>query len=91
MEYVHCEVSDGPRDGFKSVAVGSVEGYCEYLVIEERFLSCVGADWFMPVSVIGKDTEQKTTLIELPVEADSGAKRVWVHGEAIFDKPRAIA
>lgn len=88
--YLHCEVSEGPRPGYKSVGVESIEGYTEFLVIEERFLATNGQDWYLPIAIVGKDADHGTKLVELPLEADSGAKRVWVHDESITDKPQKV-
>ena len=90
VNYVHCQTSDGPRPGFLSVGVDSVEGYTEFLAIEERFLWSNGKDWYLPVAVVGKDSTHKTTLVELPLEADSGAKRVWVHDDAVTANPHEV-
>ena len=90
MEYVHCEASEGPRPGFMSIGIESVEGYTEFLAIEEKFLVSNGLDWYLPVAVVGKDSAHKTALVELPFEADSGAKRVWVHDEAVTANPHEV-
>jgi hypothetical protein len=37
-----------------------------------------------PVQLIGKDQRYDTCLIQLLSEADSGANRVWVHGDRIY-------
>ncbi len=85
MNFLHCEISDGPRQGFKTVGIESVEGYNEYLSIEERFLAKRCDEMRLPVSVIGQDRKQGIVLIQLPVEADSGANRVWVRKESVQD------
>ena len=90
MEYVHCEVSEGPREGFKSIGIDSVEGYAEYLSIEEKFLVNNGQNWLLPVAVVGKDRDHGTSLVELPFEADSGAKRVWVQSDMVTSNPREV-
>lgn len=86
MALVHCEVSEGPRPGFKLIGVQDAEGQKEFLVIEERFLVKSEGETFLPVQIIGKDPQQNVTLIELPVEADSGANRVWVPSNELHSK-----
>jgi hypothetical protein len=81
MALVRCEALDGPRPGFKAVGVRSVEGHVEYLAVEERFLVRKGEAYFLPVGVVGNDPRHQTALVELPLEADSGANRVWVHAD----------
>jgi hypothetical protein len=80
MALLRCNISEGPRPGFKTVGIPSVEGHLEYLTIEERFLSRRGNDFLLPVWVVGKDSRYGTVLVSLPGEADSGAHRVWVRG-----------
>ncbi|MBY0456808.1 MAG: hypothetical protein K2V38_05690 [Gemmataceae bacterium] len=90
MALVKCEVTDGPRQNVKSVGVLSVEGFAEYLAIEERFLVPRGDHLLLPVRIIARDPRQKTALVQLPVEADSGANRVWVSSESLSDIPDEI-
>jgi hypothetical protein len=90
MALVPCEVTEGPRAGFKVVGVPSIEGHTEYLTIEERFLVPRGDAYLLPVRLIGRDPRYKTALIQLPVEADSGANRVWVRGESVMEAPDQV-
>lgn len=90
MALVKCEVTEGPRAGFKSVGVQSVEGFTEYLAIEERFLVDNDGDLLLPVRLIARDLKHKTALVQLPVEADSGANRVWVFGNIVSNAPDEI-
>jgi hypothetical protein len=90
MALVRCEISEGPRLNYKTVGVASVEGHVEYLTIEERFLVSQGDDHLLPVRLIGRDRQHKTALVQLPVEADSGANRVWVRAEAVMDAPDEV-
>mgnify|MGYP000092791580 CR=1 FL=1 len=78
MPLLQCDVLDGPRQGFKAIGIASIEGFTEYLTIEDRFLVDQDGEFFLPVRLVGKDNQHKTALIQLPVEADSGANRVWV-------------
>ncbi len=91
MKLVTCEVSKGARDGFKTVGVQSVEGFIEYFSIEERFLFNENGEYLLPARVISTDSRYKTSLIQLPVEADSGANRVWISGNLIQEKDKVIA
>lgn len=83
MELVRCEVTEGPRDGFKSVGLQSAEGHFEYLVVEDRFLAFRDDHYYLPVVVVGRDARHETVLVQLPFEADSGANRVWVRQEQV--------
>jgi hypothetical protein len=90
MALIPCEATEGPRPGFKVVGVASLEGHSEYLTIEERFLVRRGNDYLLPVRLIGRDRRYNTALVQLPVEADSGANRVWVKGEVVEEAPDEV-
>jgi hypothetical protein len=90
MALLRCEVTDGPRPGFKTVGIPSVEGRTEYLSIEERFLARRGDDLLLPVWVVGRDKRYDTSLVSLPDEADSGARRVWVRSSALVPEPDEV-
>src|SRR5689334_14896514 len=85
MALISCEVTEGPRPGFKAVGVASIEGHTEYLTIEERFLVRRGEDYLLPVDLVGRDRRHGTALVQLPFEADSGANRVWVKGQNLTE------
>jgi hypothetical protein len=90
MTLIPCDISEGPRSGWKAVGVKSIEGHTEYLAIEERFLVLRGNAYLLPVRLIGRDRRYNTALVQLPVEADSGANRVWVRGEVVQDAPDEV-
>jgi hypothetical protein len=90
MPFLQCEVTDGPREGFKSVGVPSIEGFMEYLSIEERFLVRQGDEYLLPVRKVGNDRTHDTALVQLPVEADSGANRVWVRNSLLVDSSNEV-
>jgi hypothetical protein len=83
MALIQCEVTEGPRAGFKAIGIESIEGHTEYLAIEEKFLVRNGDGFLLSVSLVGRDRRNKTVLVQLPVEADSGANRVWVSEQAL--------
>ena len=90
MPFLQCEVTDGPRGGYKSVGVPSIEGFMEYLSIEERFLVREGDQYLLPVRRVGKDRTHNTALVQLPVEADSGANRVWVRNSLLVEAANEV-
>jgi hypothetical protein len=90
MALIQCEVADGPRTGFKTVGIPSIEGHTEYLTIEERFLVRRGDDFLLPVREISRDQQHGTSLVQLPVEADSGARRVWVWRASIDNTTKEV-
>ena len=83
MPLIQCEVTEGPRVGFKAIGIESIEGHTEHLAIEEKFLVPKDDAYLLFVSLVGRDRRNKMVLIQLPVEADSGANRVWVSEQAL--------
>lgn len=90
MPLLKCEVTEGPRPGYKAIGVASIEGRNEYFSIEERCLVRQGNEYLLPVWLIGRDPRYQTALVQLPVEADSGANRVWVKGDSLTVAPDEV-
>lgn len=90
MVLVRCEAEEGPRPGYTAVGVLSVEGHREYLAIEDRFLVKRNGEVYLPVGLIGRDPRHKTFLVQLPLEADSGANRVWVAPDQFLEQPDEV-
>ena len=79
MAQVICEVSEGLRKSEATVKLVTFEGRPEFLPVDRGMLSTEGDRHFLSVPIIHISQEKKAALIALPVEADSGAHRVWVH------------
>jgi hypothetical protein len=79
MAQVICEVSEGLRKSEATVKLVTFDGRPEFLPVDRGLLSTEGDMHFLSVPVIYISQEKKVALIALPVEADSGAHRVWVH------------
>jgi hypothetical protein len=90
MALLTCEMTEGPRAGYKTIGVASIEGHTEYLAIDERFLVLRDGAYLLPVQLLGRDRRYETALVQLPVEADSGANRVWVNGDTLIDAPDEV-
>ena len=78
MAQVICEVSEGRGSREKSVAVKDVYGKKRHVLIEADFLTKINGKDCLPVGVVGVDQAKGMALIELPLESDSGARRIWV-------------
>jgi hypothetical protein len=87
MAQVICEVSEGLRKSEATVKLVTFDGRPEFLPVDRGMLSTQGDKHFLSVPVIHISQEKKAALIALPVEADSGAHRVWVHLDQIKLNP----
>jgi hypothetical protein len=83
MAQVICEVSEGLRNSEATVKLVTFDGRPEFLPVDRGMLSTEGEKYFLSVPIIHISQEKKAALIALPVEADSGAHRVWVHLDRI--------
>jgi hypothetical protein len=82
-------VSEGLRASEVTVEVRDAEGRNQFLPVERDFLSYEGERPYLPVSVLAVDANQRVAIISLPVEADSGANRIWVKTEHLLDLTEA--
>lgn len=83
MAQVLCEVSEGLRKSEATVKLITFDGRPEFLPVDRGLLSTEGDKHFMSVPIIHISREKQAALIALPVEADSGAHRVWMHLDRI--------
>jgi hypothetical protein len=89
MIHVRCEVSAGLRDSERTVMVRGHDGRRHYLRVEHYLLLERDGQSYLPVGLIDIDPKTQARLIELPLEADSGAHRVWVLPDSIMEADRA--
>jgi len=78
MAQVLCEVSEGLRDSEATVRLTSYDGRPEYIPVDRGLLSNEGGRYYLSVRLIHINLEKNAALVSLPVEADSGAHRLWV-------------
>jgi hypothetical protein len=50
----------------------------EFLPIDRDMLVSQNGSLYLPVWVLHVDRDRRVALVSLPVEADSGAHRIWV-------------
>ena len=91
MLYVRCEVSAGLRDSERTVMVRDYNDRRHFLRVEHYVIQSRGGVDYLPVSLIHVDPQTRAHLIELPLEADSGAHRIWVPPDNILDADRVSA
>jgi hypothetical protein len=90
MAQVLCEVSEGLRKSEATVKLITFDGRPEFLPVDRGLLSTQGDKHYLSVPVIHISQEKKAALIALPVEADSGAHRVWVHLDKLKQESGAV-
>jgi hypothetical protein len=79
LALVPCEVYY-PKVGTVSVSVTvrDTTNQPTHLEIQRNFVSHRKGKTYLPIGVVYRDKEKGVALIEFPVEADSGAHRIWV-------------
>jgi hypothetical protein len=91
MAMVLCEVRPGPGKVAVSVAVRDINNVRTFLSIQHDFVTRRQGQSYLPIGVVYKDKEKGVALIEFPVEADSGAHRLWVPLSSLLESNEALA
>jgi len=83
MVFLSCaSIRGGLMDGEVTVEVKNYRGESEYFRAAGSESSQKEAQ-FIEVGVIHQDPKTSAYLVELPMETDSGARRIWVPASAI--------
>ncbi len=78
MARVLCEVSEGLRKSEATAKLTTYDGRPEFLPVDRGLLSDEGGQSYLSVGLLHINPEKEAALVALPVEADSGAHRIWV-------------
>jgi hypothetical protein len=78
MGLLVCEILEGARQAEATAVVKDVRGCREFLPVDRDLLAEEEGRHWVPVSLIHVDAARQLALVGLPVEADSGAHRIWV-------------
>ncbi len=78
MALLECKVSKGLRDAEVTVELSDYSGRREFLPVDGDMIERQGDQSYLPVTVLQIDKAKKAAIVSLPVEADSGAHRIWV-------------
>ncbi len=92
MAKLRCDnVTEGLRDSEVVAAFADVKGRRHFLRVERDFLyqERDGAN-YLPVGIVHVDSKTSFRLIELPQEAETGANRLWVKAEQLFNREEAV-
>jgi hypothetical protein len=91
MARVLCTVTEGLRQAEATVEIRDANGRREFLPIARDFLMYENGQAYLPVPVLALDRREKVALVALPIEADSGANRIWVKTANLRDWNEAPA
>jgi hypothetical protein len=91
MARVVCSVTEGARPAEATVEVRDYQGRPEYLPVDSALVVAENGTSYLSVAVIHVDPTKKAALVALPVEADSGANRIWVKLASLTDLTEASA
>jgi hypothetical protein len=91
MAMVKCEVRPGAGTVAVSVAVQDINNVRTSLEIQHDFVTQRQGQSYLPIGVVYKDREKGVALIEFPVEADSGAWRIWIPLSSLLESNGASA
>jgi hypothetical protein len=83
MAQVRCQVSEGLRKSEATVKLTTYDGRPEFLPVDRGLVSSENGSFYLSVGLIHVNQEKEAALVSLPVEADSGAHRVWVKLENV--------
>jgi hypothetical protein len=78
MMLVRCEVRPGVGSVAVSVAVRDTTNQPTFLEMDRNMVTRQRGQTYIPVGEVYRDKEKGVALIEFPIEADSGAHRIWV-------------
>ena len=86
MSRVICEVSEGLRKSEATVKLVTFDGSPEFLPVDRGLVVTEEGKTYLFVGLVHVNSEKKAALVSLPVEADSGAHRVWMKLESLREQ-----
>jgi hypothetical protein len=91
MAMVLCEIRPGVGTVAVSVGVRNINNVKTFLSIQHDFVTQRQGKTYLPIGVVYKDRDKGVALIEFPVEADSGAHRIWVPLSSLLESSEVPA
>jgi hypothetical protein len=91
MVHIQCEVRPGPGTVACSVGVRDTNNVQTFLTVQQDFVAQRQGKYYLPIGVVYQDREKGVALIEFPVEADSGAHRIWVPLSSLLEWNGTVA
>lgn len=75
---VICTQSDGLWDWDETAGIRDASGCMHYLRVRKGCIEHDDYNCYLPIALLGLDSERRRALIALPCETDSGHQRLWV-------------
>jgi hypothetical protein len=91
MVHVQCDMRPGPGTVACSVGVRDTNNIQTFLTVQQDFVTQRQGQYYLPIGVVYRDKDKGVALIEFPVEADSGAHRLWVPLSSLLEWNGAVA
>jgi hypothetical protein len=88
---LECQVKDGLRPQEATVMVRDYDGEKHFMPLDRGLLAAEGGKYYISVALMKMDPRSKAALVALPIEADSGAYRIWVKRKNLKDLPEGIS
>jgi len=91
MAQICCDVSEGLRGSEATVMIQDFSGEKHFLPVDREMLHKPrknSTQHLLSVRIVSTDKDAGAALVELPVEADSGANRIWVNSKGLVSKER---
>lgn len=85
MAEVICEISEGLRKSEATAHLMTFDGRSEFVPVDRGLISEEEGRHYLSVGLLHISHEKKAALVSLPVEADSGAHRIWVKLDQLRD------
>jgi hypothetical protein len=81
---VRCDVIPGgilPQG--VTARIKGLDGRSQFVQVTQGMINHEGGQDYLPIGIVDIDRRNRRVLIELPVEADSGANRMWIGFDAL--------
>lgn len=84
LSEVRCDVfTGGILPGGVTARVEGLDGRNQFVQVTRGMINRELDQSYLPIGIVEVDRRGRRALIELPVEADSGANRMWIGFDAL--------
>lgn len=84
IDQVKCDVKKSFFGDMLAVSVKDIESRQQFMIVPRNMvINEDDGSTYLPIGFVEIDMKFRRVLIELPIEADSGANRMWVGFDSI--------